>query len=98
VKEFYETVTAPDKWLEMAAVKALGIKGWGRNKVFAMLRERKVLRDSNEPYQKFVERGYFKTVEEVFEDSYGRTGIYIKTMVSQKGLDFIRKLIMESAA
>jgi phage antirepressor YoqD-like protein len=99
VKEFYDAVTASDKWLEMAAaIKTLGIKGWGRNNVFAMLRDRDVFRYNNEPYQKFVERGYFKTVEEVFEDSYGRTGIYVKTMVSQKGLEFIRKLIMENAA
>jgi hypothetical protein len=40
-----------------------------------------------------VERGYFRTVEEQFDDPYGRSMIYRKTMVSQRGLDFIRKLI-----
>jgi hypothetical protein len=32
-------------------------------------------------------------VEEVFEDAYGRTGIYRKTMISNKGLEFIKKLV-----
>jgi phage antirepressor YoqD-like protein len=79
------------------AVKVLAYKGYGRNKTFALLRDRQILRYNNVPYQEYVERGYFKTVEEVYEDSFGRTGIFIKTMVSQKGLDFIRKLIEEAA-
>jgi phage antirepressor YoqD-like protein len=80
--------------MEMAAaVKLLAYKGWGRNKVFFLLRDRQIFRNNNEPYQQYVERGYFKTVEEVFEDAYGRTGVYRKTMVSNKGLEFIKKLI-----
>jgi len=98
-KEFYEAATGSDKWLEMAAaVKVLAYKGYGRNKTFELLRDRRILRYNNEPRQEYVERGYFKTIEEVYEDSFGRTGIFIKTMVSQKGLDFIRKLIEEAAA
>jgi phage antirepressor YoqD-like protein len=94
VKAFYDAVTESDDWMEMtAAVKLLAYKGWGRNKVFSLLRDRQVFRYNNEPYQQYVERGCFKTVEELFEDAYGRTGIYRKTMVSNKGLEFIKKLI-----
>ena len=85
--------------MEMAAaVKVLAYKGYGRNKVFCLLRDREVLRWNNQPFQRYVENGYFKTIEEIYEDSYGRTGVYYKTMISQKGLDFIRKLIEEDVA
>jgi phage antirepressor YoqD-like protein len=99
VKHFYDAVTESDNWMEMsAAVKLLAYKGWGRNKVFELLRNRQILRYNNEPYQQYVERGYFKTIEQTFETAYGETMINRKTMVSQRGLDFIRKLIVEAAA
>jgi phage antirepressor YoqD-like protein len=99
IKSFYDAVTESDDWMEMsAAVKVLAYKGWGRNKVFELLRERQILRYNNEAYQQYVERGYFKTIEQVFETAYGETMINRKTMVSQRGLDFIRKLIAEAAA
>ena len=94
VKAFYDAVTESDDWMEMAAaVKVLAIPGFGRNRVFALLRDRQIFRYNNESYQQYVERGYFKTIEELFEDSYGRNGVYRKTMVSNKGLEFIKKLI-----
>jgi phage antirepressor YoqD-like protein len=99
VKSFYDAVTESDDWMEMAAaVKILAYKGWGRNKVFELLRDRQILRYNNEPYQQYVERGYFKTIEQIFENPYGETMINRKTMVSQRGLDFIRRLIAEAAA
>jgi anti-repressor protein len=99
MKKFYVAVTESDDWMEMAAaVKVLAAKGFGRNKVFELLRERSILRYNNEPYQQYVERGYFKTIEQVFTiaDS-AEVMINRKTMVSQKGLDFIRKIINEES-
>lgn len=94
VKSFYDRVTESDDWMEMAAaVKHLAYKGYGRNNTFKFLKRQRVLRCNNEPYQEYVELGYFKIIEEIFDDCYERTRIYHKTMVSQKGLDFIRKLI-----
>ena len=94
VKAFYDAVTEPEGWMEMAAaVKVLAIPGCGRNKTFALLRDRQIFRHNNEPYQQYVEHGYFKTAEELFEDACGRNGVYRKTLVSNKGLDFIRKVI-----
>jgi phage antirepressor YoqD-like protein len=98
IKAFYDAVTESDDWMEMAAaVKILAINGWGRNKVFDLLRDKGVLRYNREPYQEFVDRGYFKTVEKEFTTPYGETAIYRKTVVSQRGLDYIRKLIIEAA-
>lgn len=95
--DFYDVVTQSDDWIEMsAAVKLLGLKGWGRNNTFQFLRDRGVLRYNNEPYQQYVERGYFKIVEQNFSNPQtGETMINRKPVVSQKGIDFIRRIIME---
>ena len=99
VKDFFDRVTESEDWMEMsAAVKVLGYKGYGRNNVFELLRDRQILRYNNEPYQTYVERGYFKTIEQVFANPYGESMVNRKTMVSQKGLNFIRKLIEEDMA
>jgi len=95
--DFYDTVTQSEDWCEMSQVsKLIGYKGWGRNKVFQFLRDRGILRYNNEPYQNYVERGYFKLVEQHFENPQtGETMINKKPVVSQKGIDFIRRLISE---
>ncbi|MDY7026703.1 MAG: phage antirepressor KilAC domain-containing protein [Spirochaetota bacterium] len=95
--EFYDTVASSDDWMEMsAAVKTLGFRGYGRNKTFQLLRDRQILRYNNEPYQSYVERGYFKVIEQHFNNPQtDEVMINRKTVVSQKGLDFIRKVITE---
>ena len=94
--DFYDTVTQSDDWSEMSEVsKLISVKGWGRNKIFNLLREREILRYNNEPYQKYVERGYFKLVEQYFENpKTGETMINKKPVVSQKGIDFIRNIVI----
>ena len=98
-KDFYDTVTKIDTWFEMSEVsKILNIQGYGRNKVFRLLRDHGVLRRNNEPYQRYVDCGYFKIVEEVYELPYGETDIYRKTVVSNKGIEHIKKIIQEDMA
>ena len=93
--DFYDTVTQTEDWMEMStAVKLLGFKNWGRNKVFELLRTSAVLRENNEPYQKYVDREYFKVVEVPYtHPNTGESYISRKTVVSQTGLDYVRKLI-----
>jgi phage antirepressor YoqD-like protein len=60
--EFYDTVGNATDWLEMSAVaKLLAKHGYGRNSLFELLREVGVLRCNNEPYQKYVDRGYLSS-------------------------------------
>jgi len=94
---FYDTVTQSDSWSDMMEIaKLIGRKGWGRNNIFDLLRDRKVVRYNREPYQEYVERGYFKIVEKEFFAPYSDLPqISTKTVVSQKGLDYIRRLIEE---
>lgn len=93
--DFYRQVTESEEWSEMSEVSKLLNMGMGRNKIFELLREKSILRYNNEPYQRFVDNGCFRLVEQKYNDSYGTTRISIKTVVSQKGLDFIRRVINE---
>lgn len=94
--DFYDAVAGSDDLTEMSMVaKVLNIEGYGRNKLFELLRERKILRYNNEPYQEYVDRRYFKPVEQQVTLPYGNTIINKKTMVTQRGIEFIRKVINE---
>ncbi len=57
----------------------------------------KVLMPNNQPYQKYIDCGYFRTIEQKYTKPDGSTHINIKTVVYQKGLDFIRRKV-EAAA
>lgn len=92
--DFYDAVTGSKDTIDMSEVaKVLNIKGFGRNKIFEILRDKKILRDNNQPYQKYVDCGYFRIVEVSFIKPDGSTNIQLKTVVYQKGLDFIKKIL-----
>lgn len=92
--EFYDQVAESKDAIDMRTVAAvLNIKGMGRNKIFDKLRELEILDDDNKPYRKYQDSGYFRIIETKFIDSYGDAHINIKTLVYQRGLDFIRKAV-----
>lgn len=99
--EFYDTVTKSETTFDMAEVaKVLKITKIGSVKLFESLREQGVLSDNksnwNEPYQTFVNSGYFKIVEVESIDRYGNIHVNKKTVVFQKGVDFIMKLAKDN--
>lgn len=91
---FFDAVTQSDATTSMADVAKILDMGVGRNKLFSILKERKILQPDNKPYQKYIDAGYFKLVEEKYNKGDG-TGIYYKTVAKQKGIDFIRKILLE---
>jgi len=100
---FYDKVTQSNDWMKMSkAVKSIAFAGKpiGRNKMFRILRDANVLRsgdwNNNEPYQRYIDNGYFRIVETEWTSTDGETKIGRITVVSQKGLDFIIKLINEA--
>lgn len=94
-EEFFDAVTDSKDAIPMANVaKVLGFKGIGRNNLFKILREEKILQPNSIPYQEYIDRGYFRVVEQRYDKPYGEVGINIKTLVFQKGIDFIRKLLI----
>ena len=91
--QFYDTVTGSTDTIDMAqAAKVLNM-GIGRNTLFKILRSANVLQHNNVPYQEFVDRGYFRCIESSYSTPDGTNHVSIKTVVFQKGLDFIRKTV-----
>ena len=91
--DFYDCVTESGKLIDMSdTAKIIGISGWGRNNIFKLLRDHRILKQNNVPYQEYVDRGYFKLIERL-RIRNGEYEPYSITFVFQKGLDYIRKLI-----
>ena len=93
--EFYDDVTGSTDTIDIGSVaKVLNIPNMGRNKLFSLLRENKILNKRNEPYQEYVDKGYFRQIETSWEHN-GTTHINLKTVVFQKGVDYIRQLVLK---
>lgn len=92
--EFYNEVTESDDTMDMQTVaKVLNYKNIGRNKLFEILRANRILRYNNQPFQKYIDMGWFKQVETKWTAANGDIRINVKTVVFQKGLDGIRKIL-----
>lgn len=89
--EFYDKVAEAKNKIEMSGVAK--IVGLGRTKLFALLRDKKILRWNNEPYQEYVDKGWFETLVQVFQDGKGNERINRKTMVTPKGVQAIDKRV-----
>lgn len=72
--------------------KILGIKGYGRNNLFEFLRNKKVLMENNTPMQRYQDMGLFRVIEQKFMKD-NEPCINIKTLVYQKGVQYVRDLI-----
>ena len=61
----------------------------GQNKLFAWLRENGYLMSKgsryNQPYQKYIENGYFEIIERVIHNPDGTTRITVTTKITGKG-------------
>lgn len=90
--DFYDTIIEVGKNVDMGEVAKLLNKGLGRNKLFELLRSKKILMNNNLPYQKYVDLGYFEVVEISKPKANGDLMVFTKTLVTQKGLDFINKV------
>ena len=94
--EFFDQVADSKTAIEIGeAAKVLNM-GIGRNTLFQFLRDNGILMDNNIPYQKYIDRGYFRSIEQKFTKPDGTTHINIKTLVYQRGLDYIRKMLNQS--
>lgn len=90
--QFYADVTGSRDAISIAdASKIIGM-GYGQNKLFELLRDFNVLMANNTPYQKYIDMGWFRVIEQKY-DANGETKINIKTLVFQKGIDGIIKMI-----
>lgn len=91
--DFFDAVADSKTAISMNEVaKVLNIKGYGRNNLFEFLRNKGILDRFNVPYQKYVDNGWFRVIEQHYQKN-GEPVITTKTLVYQKGVDGIRKMI-----
>lgn len=64
----------------------------GRNKLFALLREKGILNAENIPYQKYINAGLFKVIQTKKESQYG-VKTFAKTIITGKGQCQLFKLL-----
>lgn len=68
----------------------------GRNRLFAWMKKNGYLMRDTKPYQKYVDAGYFKVIEQAFKTPYGNKMVDTKTLVTGKGqIYFTEKLRKE---
>ena len=92
--QFYDTVANTESLFSMADVAKTLDMGIGRNKLFAFLRDKGILDKDNHPYQKYVDAGYMRLIE-----NHCKAGdndvVYKCTYVKQRGIDYIRKILLK---
>ena len=62
----------------------------GQNKLFLLLREDKILNNSNLPYQTYIDQGFFKVSERTFPHPICGPRHYGKTFVTDKGIEWLK--------
>ena len=96
--EFFDTVADSKTAISIGELaKILGVKGYGRNNLFEFLRQNDVLDKNNVPMQRYVDAGYFRVIEQHFMRN-SEPCVNIKTLVYQRGVDFVRRLIAKRDA
>ena len=97
--DFAKTVAGSEDCIDMNSMakliyKETGIR-IGRNKLFEILRENKILMFNNQPYQRYIADGTFKLNEKPYKDCDGETRLSIKTFVTGKGQIKLCKFIQK---
>jgi anti-repressor protein len=96
--EFFDAVADSKDAIEMGQVAKVLNCGIGRNKLFDVLRQKQILMNDNVPYQQYVDRGYFRVVEQKYNTPDGTVHVTTKTLVYQKGLQFILRCLQPALA
>ena len=90
--DFYDAVAESKDAIDIGKVAKVLNVGIGRNRLFETLRNKHILQNTNVPYQKYIDAGYFRVIEQKYMNIDGTTHINVKTLVYQRGVDFIRKI------
>lgn len=93
--DFFDQVAGSSDAIEIGEAAKVMNLGIGRNRLFEKLRQSEVLMPNNTPYQYYLDRGWFRVVESKWNKPDGSVHISLKTMVYQKGLQGIAKMITQ---
>ena len=94
--EFFDAVTGSSDAVDIGTVAKVLNMGVGRNNLFELLRNEGVLMNNNQPFQRYVDSGCFRLIEQKYTKPDGSTHISIKTVVYQKGINYIRNLLLKN--
>jgi phage antirepressor YoqD-like protein len=95
--DYFDAVASSKTAIHMNDVaKSIDVPGMGRNNLFSFLREHGVLMLDNRPYQEHVDSGRFRVVQASYQNSKGETVITHTTLVYQKGVAYILKLLADN--
>jgi phage antirepressor YoqD-like protein len=86
----YDQFLSGDNFQDMNTVAK--VLHQGRNKLFALLRGKKILRSDNTPYQEYCDRGYFEVKQKTItmgDITFNKP----QTYVTPRGFDYISKLV-----
>lgn len=72
--------------------KLLNSPEWGERRLFRFLKNAGVLMENNEPYQKYIDKGYFRVIARTYK-VYDEVRTSKTTLVLPKGIDYILKLV-----
>jgi anti-repressor protein len=76
------------------AAKLIGVPGMGRTNLYKFLKQSGIIMGNNEPYQQYIEKGYFKYVVKEITNGHGKVIRYeAVTLASAKGIEYIKKLL-----
>ena len=92
--ELADRLTSSNDAVDLGTVARVLALPYGRNTLFSILRGKKILMADNRPYQEYMDRGYFRVIEEAFEVN-GKTKVNFKTLVYQKGVEYLSKILKE---
>lgn len=85
-----------DKLIESNGLKTIANAakelGTGQKRLYAELREKKILTSYNLPYQDFIEREYFKVKTSLINIGHGKTKQHSQTYVTSKGMAWLAGL------
>ena len=90
-------VVAYDKLMDThnnISIKEFGkIIGMGEKTLFKWLKENKYLMHDRNPYQKYMDRGYFEVVEKTCDIDESRSKSYTQTLITPKGQGYLSNKI-----
>lgn len=91
--ELMEKVMDSGKIIDIGQAAKILALPFGRNTLFAKLREKGVFfKERNEPKQEYIKKGFFKLKEKWIERKNHEDMVVVKVLVTQRGLAFIASL------
>lgn len=93
--KFYDTVTKSNATISVEMTsKILNFKKAGRNNLYKILYDKKLIDHNNMPYQKYIERGLLVLGSQEFT-KYGKPALRYVPKITHKGLEYIMNLLID---